>query len=303
MPLPQAMKDAGTGGVVYLRAGLHTENTRLLISSSTILIGEDGAILKVKTPVSVPDTDGIIPLNPAIYVLNASNTAVGNISIQPLDADGSTGILFENSAMSASMRNNLNNFQFSVVFEKSDNPVAIGNKIVGSTLSARGGIPLELGILVMNGKSAWIAQNEVSGNLHGLFLCDKYGTATQNYLHDNVFGLNLCTIGGLKLPGGQYGGGLSAATNWKITGNRSENNAASGYLVIDNSTDNLLQNNTSAGNGAYDIELSGATSRFGFPAASSFNTTVFAGATQKVKDCGSGNKVTGGILDITTPCK
>ena len=297
----QALTDAGGNGVVYLRSGMHAENTNLVIKSTAIIAGEDGAILKIKSAPSIPGTDGLIPLNPAIHILNAPSSAVINVSIQPLDGDGSTGILFENSAQSASMRNNFTGFQFSVVVEKSDNPVIMLNKIVGSTLSSRGGITTELGILNMNGKSSWIAQNEVSGNTHGIFVCDKYGTATQNYVHNNFTGLTLCAFGGVKLPSGQSTGGLSSAINWKITGNRSENNTSDGFLVIHGANDNILQNNSTTGNGGADFDLTGKTSRFGFPANASFNNNVIASSSQKVQDCGNNNKISGGTLS-STPC-
>ena len=301
--IAQAMKDAGISGVVYLRAGLHTENTRLLISSSTILIGEDGAILKVKSAPSVFDPNFVIPLNPAIHVLNAPNTAIGNISIQPIDQDGSTGILFENSAMSASMRNNFNNFQYSIIVEKSDNPVIIGNKIVASTLRTRGGVPFETGILVMNGSSAWVAQNEASGNFVGIFLCDKYGTATQNYVHDNTEGIVLCRIleNMFTLPSGQLTGGLVTSSFWKINGNRSENNLVAGFTVINGSNGSILTNNPTTGN-PVDFELKGNTFILGTPVKASFNNTVNATSTQKIHDCGNNDIITGGILDTATPC-
>ncbi len=150
--MKQALSDAGVGGVVYLRAGMHTENSNLVITSQAIIVGETGAVLKIKSAPSIPGSDGLIPHNPAIHILNAPNSAVLKVSMVPIDGDGSTGILFENSPMSASMYNTFTGFQFSIVVEKSDNPVVMGNKIVGSTLFTRGGIPLEFGILAVNGK-------------------------------------------------------------------------------------------------------------------------------------------------------
>ena len=302
--IKQALSDAGVGGVVYLRAGTHTENSNLVITSQAIIVGEAGSILNIKSAPSIPGGDGLIPLNPAIHIMNAPSSAVLGVTINPLGGDGSTGILFENSPLSASMYNAFNGFQYSIVVQNSDNPTIFGNKIVGSTLSARGGVGLELGILVMNGKSAYLAQNDVSGNLAGLFLCDKYGTATQNNLHNNVFGVILCRIqdNTFKLPSGQAAGAISGATNWKINTNTSSNNLAEGFEITDGSTGNIIQNNTTSGNTSFDIDLTGVTSRAGFLAKSSVNNSVTAGPTQKVIDCGQGNTVTGGIIDKTTPC-
>ena len=44
--LAQALIDAGEGGVVYLRSGLHTETAGITIRSQVVLIGENGAKVK-----------------------------------------------------------------------------------------------------------------------------------------------------------------------------------------------------------------------------------------------------------------
>ncbi len=142
------------------------------------------------------------------------------------------------------------------------------------------------------------------GNIAGLFLCDKYGTATQNNLHGNAIGLILCRIqdNTFKLPSGQATGGLNSAINWKVNANTSSNNFSEGFVVTDASKGNTIENNTTTGNPDYDIELTGLTSRAGFLAQPVSNNTVNASSTQKVKDCGIGDTINGGIVDKTTPC-
>ena len=56
--LAQAIQDAGEGGIVYLRTGLHTETVGIVITKRVILIGENGAILKIKSTVGLPDANG-----------------------------------------------------------------------------------------------------------------------------------------------------------------------------------------------------------------------------------------------------
>ena len=85
--LVQALQDAGEGGIVYLRSGLHTETAGIVISKRVILIGETGAVLKIKSTVGLPDANGVVPINAAIHVLNAPQTNIQNIDIQPVDAE------------------------------------------------------------------------------------------------------------------------------------------------------------------------------------------------------------------------
>ena len=129
--LAQALQDAGEGGIVYLRSGLHTETSGIVISKRVILIGETGAVLKIKSTVGLPDANGVVPINAAIHVLNAPQTNIQNIEIQPVDADGGDAVLFENSSFSSSMFNTFKQFQFSLVVEKSDQMTLIGNKVTG----------------------------------------------------------------------------------------------------------------------------------------------------------------------------
>ncbi len=302
--LKQALSDAGVGGVVYLRAGTHTENSNLVVKSQAIIVGEDGAVLKIKSVPSVNDSNGVTPLNPAIHFLNAPSSAILNLSIVPLDGDGSTGILYENSPLSASMYNKLTGFQYSIEVEKSDNPVIIGNTIVASTLRTRGGIGAEFNIAVMNGSSAYIAQNESSGGSHGIFVSDKYGTITQNYTHNNGTGISLCRIipNSFRLPNGQTTGANTPTANWKVNNNRAENNTVDGFVIINGASGNLVENNSTTGNGKWDFELAGITNRAGVPFVASFNNTVSASATQSVKDCGNNNTINGGVLDKVAPC-
>ena len=302
--LAQALTEAGEDGIVYLRSGLHTETAGIVIRSKVILIGENGAILKIKSVASVMNlTNGVTQINPAIHVLNAPQTNIQNIEIQPLDSNGSTAILYENSPLSATMFCTFKSFMFSVLVEKSNQMTIMGNKITASTLWQANPGPV-VGILISNGKSAWISNNEVQSGFVGIFMSDQYGSTVQNNVHNNYWGIVLCHIApnSLRMPDGHLTGAELSANNWKVSGNQANDNINIGYLVIDGSNNNILEGNAATGNGAYDIELAGQSSRLGFPMPPSFNNRVTAGTGQKVKNCGNNNIIIGGLLS-SDPCK
>ena len=304
--LVQAIQDAGEGGIVYLRSGLHTESASIVISKRIILIGENGAVLKIKSTVGLPDANGVVPINPAVHVLNAQQTAIQNVEIQPVDNDGGTAVLFENSPLSAAMFCTIKQHQFSLVVEKSNQMCFIGNKITGSTLWQTTPRVLFAGILVMNGKSAWISDNEVATSLQGIFMGDEYGSTVQNNVHNCFIGLNLCDVipNTVRLPSGQLTGTPIPTSRWKVRNNQSNNNLNTAYVVIGGANNNVLESNTSTGNGVLDYELAGDTRRLGVLQLSSFSNRLTAAAAQKVKNCGSNNTIIGGILidNAVSPC-
>jgi len=294
--LVQALTDAGEGGIVYLRSGTHTENAGIVVHSKVTIIGENGAILKVKSVASLMDlSNGVTSINAGIHVLNAPETSIQNLNIQPLDGDGSVAILYENSPLSSAMYCTVKQFMFGAIIEKSSQMTVMGNKMTGTT-SWQTHPGLQAGILVVNGKSPWIANNEAESFVSGIFTGDQYGSLVNNNLHDNLWGITLCSFAGLKMPDGHLTGAEFHSSDWKLYGNKSNNNIQLGYMLIDASNNNTMDGNTGTGNGFYDIELVGQTSRIGFPMSPCFNNTVRAAAGQKVKDCGNNNTVTGGIM-------
>lgn len=300
--LAQALKDAGEGGIVYLRSGLHTETAGIIINSKVTLIGETGAILKVSSYASLMNlSTGVTDIYPGLHVLNAPETFIINLEIQPIDKNGSTAILYENASLSASMNCTMKQFMFSVMVEKSDKITIIGNKMIGSTLWQANPGP-EAGVLIVNGKNAWIANNDIETTFAGFFLSDKGGTVVKNKVKKSHWGVVMCKIGpgSLNFPDKHKTGAASAASYWAITDNQSNENEDIGYLVIDGANNNTLEGNTATGNENYDIELAGQTSRIGFPMVPSFNNRVTAVTGQKVKDCGNNNSVTGVKLVDTT---
>ncbi len=304
--LVQALKDAGDDGIVYLRSGLHTETAPIDITKRVIILGEDGAILKIKSEVGFAKA-GVTPLNAAIHVLNAPKTIIQNVEIYPVDTNGGTAVLFENSDLSAVLSCTFKQFQLSVVLEQSNQICIIDNKINGSTLWQSLNDPtLFGGIFVINGKNSWISGNDVANAFMGIFVSDKSGSVIRNKVRKGHGGYVLCSVhpNTIKLPTGGLTGSRTASSNWVIRNNESYDNLTTGYLIIDNANNNILEGNTSTGN-PLDYEMAGDTRRIGgVLALATYNNILTADVTQTVKNCGNNNTVVGGILvDLrASPC-
>ena len=293
--LAAAIASAGSGGVVYLKAGLHTESAGITITTPVIIVGEDGSVLKIKSPVV---NFFIKNLSPAFHVLNAPQTAFLNLDIEALDTDGGAGIIFENSSQSALMYSKVNHFLFTSIINGSDQMCMIGNNVVSSTAWKQGAVAFSMGFLFINGQSCYAAKNEIQSTTVGLFLCDKYGTATQNYSHDNEMGIVTCTFTTpILMPRGNVILAQHSAESWKVTDNQLRNNSFDGIAIVDGSRYNTFTGNKTSGNAVYDFDMAGESHRFngGMLTHMSFNNTLIATGDQKVNNCGSNNSITGGM--------
>jgi Right handed beta helix region len=306
--LAQALKDAGDGGIVYLRTGLHSETASIVISSKVTIIGETGAILKVNSLASIMNpSNGVTEIHPAIHVFNTSKTIIMNLEIQPTDNDGSTAILYENALLCASMNCTIKSFMFSIMVERSNQMTVMDNKITSSTLW-QSNPGLMAGVINTSGVDTWIANNEIETAGVGIFLSDVKGNAIKNKVRKGRAGVVLCHVipKSLKLPNEHYTGGEFSTGDWQITDNQSDDNIQFGFLIVDGSFNNTLEGNTTSGNGIYDIHLTMKGTKFAPTPTTeaSHDNIVKANATQKIKDCGDRNIVTGVKLIDTTidPC-
>ncbi len=308
--LAKAVSDACTGGVIYLKKGVHTENQSVTISKSLLIIGEDGAILKFKTKIGVIDATSSLVLAPSLYFLNAPRSAVLDIDIQPLDTDGSCAIVFENSNESAVLRCKISKFESAVVVERSDRMAIMKNTIVCSSNWKTADFGVGESVVIINGKSAYISDNDISNALFGIWPCDKWSTLERNYTHGGCYlGIILCKVpkdaGAYVLPGNRLVGADFSSTATKVINNKSTDNEW-GILVIDGANNAILSNNDLSKNNSYDLELAGDSNRFGFLTPFSFNNVVNAGSFPniRIKDCGRNNTVTGGVKinTATDPC-
>jgi nitrous oxidase accessory protein NosD len=193
--LANAIANTCDGGGIYLKAGLHTETKPLVIRKRVLLIGETGAILKIKSDLAPPPPGTTyVAIEPGIYVMNANGTLIQNLTIQPLSSDGGTAILIENAHNSAVMGCTFTGFQFAVVVELSDRVAIMRNKITGTDKWVSGEVADCYSIMVVNGKSAYVAENEVTNSIFGIWACDQWGTCVNNNAHDNYVGIILCTV-------------------------------------------------------------------------------------------------------------
>ena len=300
--LAAAIAQAGTGGTVILAAGEHTESGTVTIGQKITLKGESGAILRVST------TTGY-SIVPALHVLNAPDTKITGIDLRTPTADpGGGGILIEDSDRTEVKNCAIDNFQFSVLVEQSDNCSIEGNTITSTTAWQVGALPEAHGVIIINGKNAKVNNNDVSGALFGIWACDKNGHYKNNNVHHNFIGLILCKVpdNALGLPDGSTTGAQFSATSCKVLDNNAHDNFDAGYLVIDGATKNVLLGNAAANNGTYDIELVGDSYRFGFFTPTSVDNLVNCGPNSSliVKDCGISNTVIGGVHVDTNadPC-
>lgn len=306
--LAQAVAEICDEGIIYLAAGEHTQTETLTISKSIKLIGEDGAILKVSgSPklLELPDGSGSsVIVEGGIHFLNAPQSLVQNIEFQTIETDGNTAILMEQSSGSAIMRCKMTGFQFGILIEKSDRMTMMYNEIITTSLWQSGEVTDAHAITIINGKSAYVANNELSNSVFGIWACDEWGTLENNNAHDNFVGYILCNVPSTQfaLPDGTITGSIQPASGYKVRNNVATNSFAEGYLVIDGANQNLLENNAATNSGTYDIELTTLTLRFGFPTPEAYDNTVIVGnhPNLRIKDCGTNNTVIGGILVDTS---
>ena len=303
--LAAALAAAGTNGTVLLKSGLHTESGTVEIARTVTLAGEPGAVLESTTDLTVPGVDEV---DPALWVHGASGVVIRGIEMRPAGAIGGCAILLHNSPNASVFANNIHDYEFSVLVEKSDQAKVWSNRIACSTGWLTGAIPEALGITVVNGANALIADNHVSGGLFGIWPCDEGGKVLGNRATGCLEGIILCKVPAwsLELPDGTYTGSSQSTVRCLVQGNEAFGNFADGIIAIDGAHDSRIVDNNSHDNGAYDVEMSGDSFRFGFLTPSCFNCTFTAGSypNVKVKDCGSNNTVNGGILvdNAVDPC-
>ena len=300
--LATAIAEAGAGGMVRVKAGDHQESSTVTISQPVRIMGEPGARLIFDTqPTTV--AGGVVP---AIFLYNVSGVFIQGLEIVPASAPGGTGIVLENAPRTIFRNNVIKDHQFSILIEKSDRCRILKNTIVGSDAWQTGGLPAVHGIVNINGNFNWIAGNDISNTVFGIWACDKNGFSISNDTQGNLIGQILCNVpeNAFPLPSGTLAGSETPGEGWMLQNNTSSGNFDAGYLVIDGANNNFLVGNKGNGNGTYDIELTSETDRFGPTIPGSSENWVVAFKNQTVKDCGDDNRVIGGeLVDIETdPC-
>ncbi|MCB0283589.1 MAG: hypothetical protein KDF60_13475, partial [Calditrichaeota bacterium] len=293
--LSDAVKKAGTGGTVLVKAGLHKESGTVTISQQVTILGEHGAVFEIDTQ---PETvTGKV--DPAIHILNTRKVVLWGIEINPVAVSGGTAILIQDAPQCILAKNTLNGHQYGVILENGDRSILWKNSVTNTTAWQTGAIPFVMGLVNVNGEKVSVIENDLSSGFLGAFMCDKGGLFYGNNLHENFIGLLVCKVpeNNFTLPDGSMTGAHVSGTHWLVKGNSAIDNLDTGYLVIDGANNNLLIKNHAANNGTYDIELAGESERFGFYTPTSFENKVFIrNPNLVVKDCGVDNMVRGGSL-------
>jgi nitrous oxidase accessory protein NosD len=292
--LAQAIAEADPGGIIYLKAGTHTETDRVRVDKRVHIIGETGAVLMIAS------LDTVATHSPAIHILNAPGAVIQNVDIRPFNNGAYTAVLLENSPGSAVLSSKLTGFPVGVLVEKSDRIALMYNTLEGTGT--------DNGILVNNGKSAYIADNDISGFGIGLWACDRWGTSERNNFHDNYNGTLLCkynAVFGATIPGSSTPlGAESTCVLWKLRNNKFINNIENGLSIRDSSNRNFIESsNEYSGNVLYDIWIPADEDLIPgvlfVPAA--YDNTIHAAPGVLIKNCGINNTVVGGTIS-PDPC-
>jgi len=296
--LVAAIAAAGRGGTVLLQAGVHHEDGTVLVGQPVTLRGEVGAVLETVTTRATVDP---IPIEPALHIKNASDVRVEGIEFRPAaGTEGNYAILVDHSPSATFKGNVVRGHQGGILVDEGDNILIEGNDIEAGVNGQ------DLGITVMNGRSAQVINNRVNGGSFGIWANDRGGLATGNITSGAGFvGSILCKVpeNGFIING-VLRGAEEPARDWTVRGNTSFGTVW-GFLAIDGSNNNTLRQNTAYGNFLYDMELTGDTYRFGFLTPASYNNTVHESG-MVIKDCGNGNRIIGSgatLVDTTAdPC-
>jgi len=300
--LAAAIAEAGEGGMVVLKAGNHFESSTVNINQRVTIRGEKGAVLIS----DVKPLSQVGFVQAALHIQGANNVAIFGLTIQPATAPGGTGILIQNARRSFVVRNTMNDLQIGVFVEEGDQTRIARNTFNTSLGWATGELITAAGVIISNGDQVRIVGNTATTGFFGVFSSDEDGLYLGNRTSGgNAIGQILCKVPtAYPLPDGSVVGSQTSATNWLSLYNESSQNAAIGYLVIDGAERNYLAGNEASENAVYDIELAGASERFGFPTPPCANNKVLVGEGQSVKDCGDDNEVIGGVSVDTdaNPC-
>jgi hypothetical protein len=303
--LAAAIAQAGPNGMVLLKSGTHTETATVKIQFAVHVIGEEGAEL-------VTSAGGLsniepFPVVPALHI-TAGRVSVQNVAMRPASGDGNTAILVEGASHTTLFRNRMTGYQFGVLVASGDHSRIWANSIVTTSAWQTGAVANAFGITLVNGAHASVMDNDVSNSLFGIWPCGAQGELAFNSAHGNFVGIILCRVPEalIELPGGTSTGAEFSSKDWVAVHNTTTGNFTTGFLVIDGASNNVIANNASSGNGAYDVELTGDSHRFGFLTPGSFENTFIAGAFSniEVKNCGFNNTIIGGALVDNTlePC-
>ena len=125
--LEAAIAQAGQGGTVVLRSGLHTESETVTVDRRVNIVGEQGSILEVDTD---PMFDYAVALEPALHILEASGTVIWGVTMRPQGPIGGTAVLVEDSQGVVLAFNTIVEHQYSLILVLSDRAVMLVTEMI-----------------------------------------------------------------------------------------------------------------------------------------------------------------------------
>ena len=260
--LAEAIEAAGPRGTVVVEAGTYSESS-VMITQPVTIVGKEGAVIEFDSQAST--TPGAPrDIDAGFHIKDTRQVRIRGLEIRDNDT-GSTAILIEGSERVSIKNNKISGFQDGVLVESANHA-----RIVGNAVSATGVLATTFGITVANGYGNQVRNNTVSGATFGIFASGENGKILHNTTNGNFVGIILCNVPpySIRLPDGRLTGAETPATRWLVRENTSisiDAPGSVGYLVIDGANNNRLTNNQGGGDGAYDIELTADTYRFGLP--------------------------------------
>ncbi|MCB0602285.1 MAG: hypothetical protein KDC28_13695 [Saprospiraceae bacterium] len=288
--LADAIAEAGEGGTVVLESGMHTENNRVVLNVPIKLTGEPDAVLVVHSP------DARSYVNDPGILIEADKVEISNIHFLP-DTDLGGNCIWIHSADKVNIHhNNFDLFELSIINDAGDQMRVHANTIVGADIWLSDFSVEVHGVINMNGRSASITNNNVTGCIFGIWSCDKGGINMGNETTACLYGQILCNVPEdiYTDPYGNLTGSHNPGNHWILALNNSHDNYDTGFVIIDGANYNLLVSNKAADNANYDFEFTKDTDRFGFLVPGSHDNRGYFKTGQIVKDCGVDNKIYGG---------
>ena len=314
--LAAAIASAGPGGTVILQTGLHSESGEVVVTFPVNIISEDGAILETATSPTVGPV--ALAITAALHFKGAPGSTVRGVWFRPpAGTTGNCGVILEDSPGAKVLHNRMTALQYGVFVQRADYAVIHGNTLSISTDGLLGLLPDTEGIISNAGEHVQVTDNQVSGALFGIFASGRSGTLAGNTLTGNFYGIFTCHNYDIDPFYYTFSGspqfGPQPATAWEVHNNTVHGNGW-GIIVTDGSHQNLIWDNKASRNGdpliwgtlGYDVELTGDTTRWGFPASAGYdNHVVQNGEGQKivVKDCGNGSTVEGNGVSLVDTAK
>ncbi|MEP7269715.1 MAG: right-handed parallel beta-helix repeat-containing protein [Saprospiraceae bacterium] len=299
--LSTALTTSNNGDVIILDPGSHTESGTITLDKSISLIGYGATVTFSGTSV-----DALSHFAPAIHVKERGCiSTIRGITFKSSEALPGICIFLDNTKDIKILNNTFENWIIGVAMYNSNYNIVSSN-----TINANPGwqtIPgfNSQGVAIADGHHNMIIDNEIKGALFGIFTGGSLGIDFRNHTSGCAWGQILCKVTPDAITvGGTLVSTQTSSNNWLVMFNKSDHNFLTGIIVIDGAYKNYVSNNEMNNNAVYDIELAGASTRFGYPTPSSYDNRVNAYYNMKIKDCGDDNKIHGGSLVNNTldPC-